>query len=157
MEFLYNSYVMPELAETTQTFFIALEFLQIGFWNRVMTLQDWCHHYRSFMVVIKNSWIVTVYPSAPWKLIGQRVVVYLSSFVYHGLDFLWATRQMFLEKQRTLTLPLNLFHAHSFNGVWVAHLLLVLWMYDFSYFVYCVCLFSMFSLCPWITFFWLLL
>ena len=34
-----------------------------------MLLQNWSHHYRSFMVVIMNLWIVTVYTSAPWKVI----------------------------------------------------------------------------------------
>ena len=34
-----------------------------------MLLQNWSHHYRSFMTVIMHSWIVTVYPCAPWKLI----------------------------------------------------------------------------------------
>ena len=30
----------------------------------------------------------------------QRVIVFLSSFVYAGLDFLWTNRQVFLEKQQ---------------------------------------------------------
>ena len=64
----HNSYVMPELAVTTQTFCIALVVLQLGFWNRVM-LQDWSYHYRSSMVINMNSWIFPVYSSAPSKLI----------------------------------------------------------------------------------------
>ena len=61
----HNLYVMQKLAITTQTFCIVLDFLQLGFCNKVMLLQDLSHHYRSFM----NWWIVTVYPSALWKLI----------------------------------------------------------------------------------------
>ena len=55
MEFSYhNPYVMPELAVTTQTFYIALNFLQLGFWNRVMVLQDWSHHNTSLIGNQKN-------------------------------------------------------------------------------------------------------
>ena len=75
-----NSYIMPELAETTTTFCTALDSLQLGFWNRAMLLQDCSHHHRSFMVVIMNSWIGTVYPSAPWKLYDFS---YFMLFVVH--------------------------------------------------------------------------
>ena len=61
--------------------------------------------------------------------------------LYPGLDFLWATRRVFVEKQTTLTLPGHLVHASFFSGVRVAHLLLLLCR---------VCLFFMFGLCPWI-------
>ena len=49
-------------------FYITLDFLQLGFWKRIMLLQDCCYHYRSF-IVIMDSWVVTVNSSAPWKLI----------------------------------------------------------------------------------------
>ena len=63
-------------------------------------------------------------------------------------NFLWATRRVFLEKLRTLTLPVHLFHAPSISEVWVSHSHQLLCMYYF------VCLFSMSGPCPWITFFW---
>ena len=44
----------------------------------------------------------------------QRVIVFLSPFVYPGHDFLWTTRRVLLKKQRTLTLPVRLVHAPSF-------------------------------------------
>ena len=44
----------------------------------------------------------------------ERFFFFLSSFVYPGLDVLWANRRMFLEKQRTLTQPVHLVHAPSF-------------------------------------------
>ena len=37
-DFILN--IIPELAVTTQRFYIALEFLQLGVWNRVMLLKD---------------------------------------------------------------------------------------------------------------------
>ena len=41
MEFLYrNSYVMSDLGVTTQTFYLAWDFSQLDFRNRVMLLQD---------------------------------------------------------------------------------------------------------------------
>ena len=46
MEFSYhNSYVMPEIAITAQTFCTMLNFLQLSFWNKVTLLQVFqCHH-----------------------------------------------------------------------------------------------------------------
>ena len=61
-------------------------FLQLGFLNRVMLLHHWSYHYRNFMVLIMNSWIVTVYSSAPWKLICSTCHSFFS-FDYPGLDF----------------------------------------------------------------------
>ena len=48
--------------------------------------------------------------------------------------FLWATWQVFQEKQRMLTLPVHLVHAPS--GVRVAHLLLLLCTYYLHYFMF---------------------
>ena len=70
----------------------------------------------------------------------QRVIVFLSSFVYPGLDILWATRRVFLEKQETLTLLVHLFHAPSFK--WSPSELLIC----FCYFV-CMILFTS---CSWL-------
>ena len=62
----------------------------------------------------------------------------LSSFVYPGLDFLCASWWVSLKKQRTLTLPVHLVHAPRF--LWSpSYLLLLLCLYDFSYFVVYVC------------------
>ena len=38
----------------------------------------WSHYHRSFMLVTMNSWIVTVYPFASWKLICST---------YHSFPF----------------------------------------------------------------------
>ena len=38
--FTSQPHVMPELVETTLTFCTVLDFLQLGFWNRVMLLQN---------------------------------------------------------------------------------------------------------------------
>ena len=90
-------------------------------------------HIVKFIYILINSWIVTVYPSAPWKLICSLFHRFLSSLVYHELDFLWATRRVFLETQRMFKLPVHLVHAPSFSGVRVALLLLSPCMY------YCFC------------------
>ena len=58
---------MPELAVPTPTFCITLDFLQQGFWKRVILLQDWGRQYRCYVVVIMNMWIVKVCASTPWK------------------------------------------------------------------------------------------
>ena len=93
-----QSHVMPELSVNMQTFCIVLDFL-----NMFIFLQDWSHHYRSFMVIIMNSWILSVHPSASWKLICSTC---------HSFHFLlhlpwtwlwWVTGRMFLEKQGTLS------------------------------------------------------
>ena len=80
---LHNSYITPKLSLTTHTVTIALNLLQLDFWNRVMLLKDWHHHYISFMVVIMNSWIVTMYPIAPWKLL-----FYSTCHIFHFLFIL---------------------------------------------------------------------
>ena len=67
------------------------------------------------MVVIMNSWIVTMYPSAPWKLICSTCHSFPFLFRLPRTWLLWATRRVFLEKQRTLTLPMHLVHVPSFN------------------------------------------
>ena len=48
-------------------------------------------------------------------------MVFLSSLVYPGLDFLWTTRRVFLKKRRTLTLPVHL----VYSGVLVESELLI--------------------------------
>ena len=110
VQFLYhNSYVIPELAITTRTFCIALDVLQLGFWKRVMLWKGWGHHNRS-CIVIMNSWIVLVYPFAPWKLICS--ICHILSFLFR-LPKAWLF-MMFLEKQRTLTLRMHLVNTPSF-------------------------------------------
>ena len=121
----HNPYVMPELAETKQTFC-----------NKVMFLQDWSHHYRSFMVAIitcGSLWCIHVHHDR----VIQRVMVFLSSFVYPRLDFLWATRRVYKTRGR---LPYQCIWSMlpGFSGVRVAHLLSLLCMYDFSYFMFFV-------------------
>ena len=110
MEFSYhNSYVILELVVTTHTFCIALDFLQLGFWNRVVLLQDW-----NFMVVIINSWIVTVCQSATWTLICSTCHNFPLLFRLPRTWLLWATQRVFVEKRRTLTQPVHPVHAPRF-------------------------------------------
>ena len=141
LEFAYhNSYVLTELAVATQTFCTTLDLLQLGFRNSVMLLQDWCHHFRSFMIVIMNSRIVTVY-HLHMRTDLFNALVFLSSFVYPGHDFLWATRWVFLERQRTLTLPVHVVHAPSFLVEFeftFVSLYVLFWLF---YILCCACLF----------------
>ena len=129
-------WIMSELAVTTLTFCTALDFLQLCYSTRVMLLQNLSYRFRSFMVIIMNSWIVTVYPSAPWEPVCSMCHSFLSSFVYSGLDSLWATRRVFQEKQRTLTQPVHLVNDPNFSGVQVSHLLLFLCTCYFGHFMF---------------------
>ena len=102
-------------------------------------------HVHVYLLVHKNlAYNVTCFnwPSKwewnPGYWFIQRVIVFLASFVYPGLDLLWATRRVFLEKQRTLILPLHLVMHPVFSGIRVAHLILLLCMYDFGYFKFFV-------------------
>ena len=71
----------------------------LGFWKKVLLLNDSIHHHKRFVVVIMYSSIfLAYYSSAPWELI--------SSPCYS--DFRQPRTQhfmVFLEKQNTLTLP----------------------------------------------------
>ena len=132
----HNSYVMHELAVNTQTFCIALNFLQLGFWNRVMLLQYWSHHY-SFMIVIINSWIVTMYRSAPWKLISMCHSFHFLFRLPWTWVFLWATRWVFLES----------LHYRVAHLLLLQYILVVLMLFV-------VCLFSIFDHYLWIKVYW---
>ena len=110
-----------------------------------MFLQDWSHHYK---VLGSSSW---TRGSLQWiflhhkNLFVQCVIVFL--FLFPRLDFLWPTRHVFLENQRTLSLLM----LPIFSGVRAAHLLLFLCRYYFGYLTFFVVCVS--GLCPWITFF----
>ena len=93
--------------------FIALDYLQIDFWNMVMFLQYWSHHYRSYgrhhelvdccsvsMSTMKTDLFNVSHFSFPLSF-TQHLTVY---------DQLGGC---FLKKQRTLTLPMHLVHAPS--------------------------------------------
>ena len=119
----HNWYVMPELAVTMQTFCTALYFLKLCFWNMFMLQQDWI---ITTEVLWSSSW-------TRWSLccihlhrenwFVQGVLVILSSFVYPGLDFLLATRRVFLEKLLgRLPYRCTLSMLPVFSGVRVAHL-----------------------------------
>ena len=74
----------------------------------------------------------------------QHVIVFLSSFVFPGVDFLWATRRVFLEKRRTLIISMHLLHALSFLWSPSCSFTSLLRMYYFGYFMFVVvCLFFM--------------
>ena len=108
---------MPVRAVTTRTFCIALDFLQSRFWNGVMLLQDWSYHYRSFTIVTTNSWIVTVYRTAPWNLICSPCHGF--PFPFFFLPSIW----LFKSKGR-LPYRCNLSMLPVFSWVPVAHFLL---------------------------------
>ena len=122
-----------------------------------MLLQIWSHHYRRFMGVIINSWIITEYPSAPWEPICSTYYSFPSSFVYPGSEFLWATRRAFVEKRERLSYRLtwsmlvvfikSLICSFTFVAMYV-----LFWLF---YVRCCLCLFYMSGLYPWIIFFWL--
>ena len=105
----------------------------------------------SSMVVIINSWIVTM-----WCV--QRDIVFLSSFIYPGRLFMSNLVVFLSRKAEAYQYTWSMLPV--FSGVWVAHLLCyILVSYIGSiliimFFAVSVCLFSMFGLCPWITFFW---
>ena len=90
--------------------------------------------YRSFKVVITNSWIVTVYPSTPLKLICSTCHGFLFLFRLPWIWLFMSNSAVFLEKQRTLTLPVH----PAFSGVRVAHLRLLICMHYFGYFMFFV-------------------
>ena len=60
-----------------------------------------------YKIVVMNLWIVTVYPSAPWKLICTTWHSFPFIFRLPALDVLRATRCVFLEMQRTHILPVS--------------------------------------------------
>ena len=154
MEFSYHtSYIMPELAVTTQTSHIALDFLQLGFWNRVMFLQDWSHHKRSIVVVIINSWIITMYPSAPWKLICSTCQFSFPLSSNPDLTFYEQLGGCFMKNIGRLPYRCTWCMLPVLSGVRVSHLHLLFCMYNFVTSCSLLCLFFMSGLCPWITFF----
>ena len=127
MEILYhNSYFLPELSVTTPNFCIALDLLQLGFFNRLKSLIQKFHgrnhelfnRYGVFFCTMKTD------------LFNVRNIGNLP---------LRCTQSM---------LPL-------FSGVQFAYLYLLHCMYYFiiSYVLCCVCLFYISGLCPWITVF----
>ena len=104
-------------------------------------------NYTKFEKRTLNNFLSCHLETGRWQTDGQTCNF---PFLFH-LDFLWTTQRVSLEKLRMVTLLVHLVHAPSFSEVWVAHLLLLLCVLCW------VCLFSMSGLCPWITFFWLLL
>ena len=85
--------------------------LQLGFLNRVMLLQDWSHHYRSFIVVTMNSLIVNVFPSVPWKLICSTCQFSFLFRLSRTWLFMSNSACVSRKKQRALILPVHLVHA----------------------------------------------
>ena len=154
MELSYhNSNVVPELAVTTQTFCTVLAFLQLGLWNMgaewlKSSLQKFYgHHYE--LVDRYNSVSICTMKNNLFNV--SKFSFSLSSTF--GLYFLWAIWQVFLEKHRTLTLPVHLVHSPIFSEF--AHLLLfVRVILVILCYLLCVPVFLS-GLNPWTTFFWL--
>ena len=97
--------------------------------------------------------------------IVQRVIVFLSCFVYLGLDFLWLTWRVFLEKERMLTLPVDStpgpcsqFLGESELLIYFCYFVCIIWVNLCS--LLCLSIFHVWSLSlvarPRITFFWFL-
>ena len=119
----HNAYVMPELVETTKT----------------MLLQDLSHHYKvlwSLFWIRGLLWCIHLYHENGFV---DRVVNFLSSFVYSGLDILWATSQVFFCKSMGRLPRCNWSILPLFSGVRLALLFVFLCT---CYFMSCVCLFS---------------
>ena len=100
--------------------------------------------YSRVIVVIMNSWIFRVYQHLKNQF-AHHVMGFLSSFIYLELDLIWATQLVFLEKQRTFTLPVHLVHAPSFcwshfSFAFVSFCVLF-WLFHV---LCCVCLFPLF-------------
>ena len=148
--------------------------MQLCLWNRAMQLQDRSHHYRSFMVVITNSWIVTEYQSAPWERIsstchsitevimntsGPWELICSQSHYFHSLFrqprtwILWATWRVFLEKQRMLIFPVHLDHASDLSSSCSFAFVSLYVVFLLSYSLCCMYLFSLSGLNPLIIFF----
>ena len=102
-------------------------------------------HYRRFMFVIMTPLIVTVYPSATWKLICSTYNNYPVLFRVPRTWLSISNSVVLLEKRRTLTLSVHLVYVPIFfSGGWVAHLLFLYVLFWLMY-VYCfVCPFSVF-------------
>ena len=81
-----------------------------------------------------------------WK---EKLIHFLPSFVCPVLDNKWATGRVCLEKQRKLTLPVNLTLLPVIGGVWVvAHFLLLLCKSYFGFYVFfVVCVLFLSGLC----------
>ena len=71
-------------------------------------------------------------------LFVQSDIIFLFSFVYPGFDFLLPTRRVFLEKQKTLTLPV---YATGPCSKFLVESEVLIY---FCYFVYII----LFTLCP---------
>ena len=95
--------------------------LKIRLLDRIMLLRDWSHSYKSSMVVIMNSWIFVVFPSAPWKPICSTCHSFPILFRLPR-TWLFMSNSVGVSKSRR-RLPyrcMHLVHAPSFQ---VAHLL----------------------------------
>ena len=107
------------LSETTQSFCTVPDFLQLGFWNRVMLHHDYNHHSRSFY---SRGFLWCIHFQHESKFV-YRVKVNISSFVYSRRAILWATRQL-LERSPVMWCSWPI--LQDFRRVWVARLLLFL-------------------------------
>ena len=88
--------------------------ITVGFWNSVMLLHEWSHHYRSFMVVIMNSWIITVYQFATWAS-TNLFSVYNNFPLLFRLPWTWLFMSNSTNVSRkAVTLPVQLVHVPSF-------------------------------------------
>ena len=109
-----------------------------------------CHKNNLSMVVIKNVWIVKVYPSTSWEPICSTCHIFLFFFVYPGSDILWATRRVFLKKNKgRLSYRCTWSMFPVFSGVLLVRLLLLRCRYSFGYLL-CASVFPVWF--PWLLF-----
>ena len=118
----------------------------------ILTIRNLGRGYAVITAVVygrlMNSRIITVRVSVHYKnQLFHHVIVFLSYFVYPGLDFLWATRLLFLEKHRMLTLPVHLIHIHATSIWWRPNFSFAFVSLDVLFWLFhvlsCACLFSL--------------
>ena len=131
-QLLRNSYRVYIITHTLwQTFCIALDFLLLGFWTRIMLLQDWSHLY--------------IY-SRHHGLVDSNAVSICTM----------KTRRVFLGKAEEVYPtgepgPCSQVLVESALLIYFCYFVCFIWLF---YVLCSVCLFSMSGLYPWITLFW---
>ena len=76
-----------------------------------------------------------MYPSSPWKQIYSMCQFFPLLFVYPVRNIIWACRRVFLEKHRTLTIPMHMVHPAVF--CFCFYFLFFFWGGGYIVFVYC--------------------
>ena len=108
------------------------------------------------MGAIMNSWIVTLYPSTPWKPICSAFLNFPSLF-HLTRTRLFMSSSVDVSRKAELG-RLLYWCTRSMLPVWFSFTFVALnVLFCLFYVLCCDCLLSMSGFCPWITFFWFLL